>query len=221
MFLFGALGGISPTLASLGATFVRVPETPLPAIGMLYGLVIFAIIGGIVALSNKTLEIRQAIFAGIAAPAILMNIFSSAAEAPSRRAGIEIISSAMAQSGAVITRADNSSTLYVSPTVVGGASLSSEIPVTAEVKTNDGSLKNLRIGGIKYLDSTTAFTVPAGVNKVYLGTQPVAITGSVTSTHIDVVTQPTSFGDFLWALGAPRRFEVKTLTVDPNKIDNK
>jgi hypothetical protein len=76
LFLFGAFGGIMPTLANLATTYVAIPATPMPAVGLLFGLALFAVIGGGVALTNTSREIRQAIFAGIAAPAIMTSIIA-------------------------------------------------------------------------------------------------------------------------------------------------
>jgi hypothetical protein len=74
----GALGGVLPTLAKLASTYVTVPETPLPAIGMLLGLIIFAVIGAAIAFGTGQAEVRQALIAGIAAPGIITNLVAGA-----------------------------------------------------------------------------------------------------------------------------------------------
>jgi hypothetical protein len=93
VFAFGALGGVLPTLTLLASTYVTIPETPLPAPGLLLGLALYAIVGGVVALTNTSQEIRQAIFAGIAAPAILSSVLAGASEAHMRRKTTAYLSS--------------------------------------------------------------------------------------------------------------------------------
>jgi hypothetical protein len=74
IFAFGAFGGILPMLAILASTYCVNPETPLPALALYLALMTWAIVGGGVALTNTSLEKREAIFAGIAAPAIIMSL---------------------------------------------------------------------------------------------------------------------------------------------------
>ena len=82
MFAFGTLGGVLPSLAALAPTYVAAPTTPLPTIGLLFGLALWAIVGGVMALTNTAAEARHAIFAGIAAPAILANVIAGATSSP-------------------------------------------------------------------------------------------------------------------------------------------
>jgi hypothetical protein len=76
IFLLGALGGILPTIARLATVYANAPDTPAPAIGVLYAALGFAIIGGVIALTTQTADIRSAIFAGISAPAIISGVAS-------------------------------------------------------------------------------------------------------------------------------------------------
>jgi hypothetical protein len=80
MFCAGACGGMLPTLANQASIYVNHPDTPLPTVGLFLGIGLWAIVGGVVAFLNDKPEIRQAIFAGIAAPAILTNVVSGATE---------------------------------------------------------------------------------------------------------------------------------------------
>jgi hypothetical protein len=91
MFYFGAFGGTLPTLANLAPMYIANGDTPLPTIGFLFGLAVWAIVGGGIALTNSSPDVRQAIFAGIAAPAILTNIANGATEGAMRRKTTELI----------------------------------------------------------------------------------------------------------------------------------
>jgi hypothetical protein len=91
MFYFGAFGGTLPTLANLAPMYIANWDTPLPTIGFLFGLAVWAIVGGGIALTNSSPDVRQAIFAGIAAPAILTNIANGATEGAMRRKTTELI----------------------------------------------------------------------------------------------------------------------------------
>lgn len=62
---FGALGGILPTLAQVASTYTTNPETPLPAIDLYFGLIVWAIVGDGIALTNTSRERREAIFAAV------------------------------------------------------------------------------------------------------------------------------------------------------------
>lgn len=92
VFLFGAFGGILPTLANLAPQYITDWHTALPTLGFWFGLFIWAVVGGGMALTNATAETRQAIFAAVVAPALLTNITAGASEANMRRRTSEIIS---------------------------------------------------------------------------------------------------------------------------------
>jgi len=85
VFLFGAFGGILPTLANLAPQYITDWQTALPTVGFWFGLFIWAVVGGGMALTNATPETRQAIFAGVVAPALLTSITAGASEANMRR----------------------------------------------------------------------------------------------------------------------------------------
>jgi hypothetical protein len=158
---------------------------------------------------------RPAVFAGIAAPAIIENLVSGAATAAMRRKtadlwpllsvalGVfaEVILPAGAQEGTTARNAG--ATLLISPHVSGGVPASVAIPVTAQVQRGDET-ENVPVGEISNLDGVSTFSVPAGTARVLVSGKPVLLTGAVTKVTLDIKTKPLNEADFLWALGVPR-----------------
>jgi hypothetical protein len=211
LFFFGAFGGIMPTLANLATTYVAIPDTPMPAWGLVFGLALFALIGGGVALTNTSREVRQAIFAGIAAPAIMTSVIAGSTEGGGRRKA-EFISAAHAQTQPQTDSSSSVKMIYFSPSVTGGANLAGEIPVTARVQ-RAGKLENITLGEIRTLEASSAISVPAGIDEVFVMGNPVKVSGPVTQSWLNVTTRPTVLGDFWWSMGGQRKFTVQDLTV--------
>ncbi|MEO3434408.1 hypothetical protein [Inquilinus sp. CAU 1745] len=73
--IVGGFGGCLPTLSRTAATFAAAPETPIPGVGYLFGLLLFFLVGmGISFALNHKRDARQALLLGIAAPGIITNI---------------------------------------------------------------------------------------------------------------------------------------------------
>ncbi|TPN82011.1 hypothetical protein FJ987_17150 [Mesorhizobium sp. CU2] len=213
-FAWGAFGGALPTIAKLASTYVAVPTTPLPALGLLLGVMLWAIVGGGVALTNTSYETRQAIFAGVAAPAILASLISGATSTPGTKVSfLDISAYAQQETGSTTT---GSRAIVISPQVDGGLPRATSIPVTAEVKTGDQT-KIIDLGEIKDLSSPTSFTLPPNTSQVFVSDEPVKTTDSLTNIDLSVKTAPSNGGDLLWALGGPRKFEIQSLQVAPAK----
>ena len=212
LFLFGAFGGIMPTLANLATTYVAIPDTPMPAWGLVFGLALFALIGGGVALTNTSREVRQAIFAGIAAPAIMTSVIAGSTEGGGGRRKAEFISAAHAQTQPQTDSSSSVKMIYFSPSVTGGVNLAGEIPVTAQVQ-RAGKLENITLGEIRTLEASSAISVPAGIDQVFVMGNPVKVSGPVTQSWLSVTTKPTVLGDFWWSMGGQRKFAVQDLTV--------
>ncbi|WP_432283399.1 hypothetical protein SLT36_15325 [Aminobacter sp. BA135] len=215
-FAFGGFGGVLPTLANMASTYVSVPATPMPEYGIYLGLLLWAVVGGGVALTNTSYEARQAIFAGVAAPAILLNIVAGAtSQSGVEKAAAMFGLSAHAEDIQVNTGGLDAAkqwALVVSPSVSGGIPARVSLPVTAEVK-KDGKIETVTIGEITDLRSPTAFTLPAGAAQVFVSGEAVATTGTFTAVDLDVKTAPSAGGDLFWALGAPRRFNITGMNV--------
>jgi hypothetical protein len=219
MFAYGMLGGMMPPLSKLGATFVANPETPLPALGFLLGLAIFAFLGGMVALMNTAPEHRQAIFAGIAAPAIIAGVLAGKSEADNAVRGntafLSFIQSAYAQSGATTATGAVSRVVVIKPEVSGGMPSSVSIPITARVSKGSAT-ETVPVGSITSVDGPTAIAVPPGTGEILVSGKAVAVPSTgPTQIDLSVTTRPTFGGDLLWALGAARTYKVDGVTVKP------
>lgn len=211
-FLWGAFGGALPTIAKLASTYVAAPTTPLPAVGLLLGVALWAVVGGGIALTNTSYETRQAIFAGIAAPAIIASLISGATNAPGAKVSLLDISAYAQQETGIAP--NDSRTIVISPQVDGGLPRFTSIPVTAEVKTGDQS-SVINLGDIKDLSAPTTFTLPANTSQVFVSGQPVKPGNTQTNIDLSVKTAPSNGGDLLWSLGGPRKFDIQSLQVAP------
>jgi hypothetical protein len=104
---WGAIGGILPTLAKIAGTFGANFDAPIPNLsGVAIAVVLYGVIGAVVARGIGNAEIKQAIFAGIAAPAILVSVIAGVSDSkslrldqsrPGKNVNISLFSSAYAQ----------------------------------------------------------------------------------------------------------------------------
>ena len=79
--LFAGIGGTLPTLSRLAATYVNNPNAPLPAYGLYLGLLIFFVIGAVLAVAMGERTLRQALIIGISAPALINSISAGVRDA--------------------------------------------------------------------------------------------------------------------------------------------
>lgn len=209
-FWYGALGGITPAIAGLATTYLAVPETAMPTIGILLGLAGAAFVGGIVAIGFvKDPEVRHAIFAGIAAPSIIANIISGATP-PGNVQNSQadwFTSSAYAQAVTEPVTPGNG-VVIVSPDVTGPYP-SGEISVFA--KMSDGAVQ--KIGNVTNFVSDTAFEVPKGAAQITIGSGSVNIDQAVSRVNLSIQSGPTIYNDFWWALGAKREYGIKSTAI--------
>jgi hypothetical protein len=91
--ILAGFGGTMPTLSKFGAALVADPSSPMPALGFYVGLGIFFLIGSLMAYALAERNLKQALLAGIAAPAIIASTISGAAgaqpQALQQRAGAQ------------------------------------------------------------------------------------------------------------------------------------
>jgi hypothetical protein len=227
ILLGGAIGGALPTLAKVASTFVTIPSTPLPELGLLYGIVLFSIIGAAIAYATGQSDVRQALIAGIAAPGIITNLLAGATPGvpPNHNpvtgvkgAIFEIVTSASAQ-----TPTDRSATVtgtrkvVVDPKVSGGMPSSTNIPVTVEVMGQNNQMRTVEVGTIHSLASPTTFTIPNNIDQLKIGGKAIPLTGDLTTIQLDVTTSSTSGSDFLWALGGVRNFKIDAVSPKINE----
>lgn len=76
--MLAGFGGTMPTLSKFGASLIADPSSPMPAIGFFVGLGIFFLIGSLMAYAFAERNLKQALLAGIAAPAIIASAISGA-----------------------------------------------------------------------------------------------------------------------------------------------
>jgi hypothetical protein len=72
--VLAGIGGTMPTIARMATTYVTDPSTPLPELGMLFGLLLFFIIGGILCFVSSERNLRKAFILGVSAPGIITNM---------------------------------------------------------------------------------------------------------------------------------------------------
>jgi hypothetical protein len=269
----GAIGGMLPTIARLAATYVAQPLTPLPEIGLYFGLALYAGIGSAVAFVMAPfdrrqivlVELRQALIAGIAAPAILGNIIAGAAETRPKMATaimIEDILSTMSpvgsaraqeedeidslttkkasvflseeqrrriravlQGGSFDMKPEDLREVTIRPIVVGETPTVGEIIVSVEFGSGDEK-KIVRIGSITDFRRTRHFIVPKTTTRLFIGDKPVSASelglGEMSDKRLEigliVDTKPTR--DFLWALGAPRKYGISGVEISMTPTDS-
>lgn len=98
----------------------------------------------------------------------------------------------------------------------GQPSTNTNISVTATVE-RDGKFVTVPVGKIKTLDNSTAYSLPPGASQANVGGLSIPLTGEITQANMTVTTRPTVRGDFFWALGAPRDYEIADIKVNPVK----
>jgi hypothetical protein len=217
----GAAGGIIPTTAKMASTYVTVPATPLPEIGLLLGLALFAVIGAAIAYGTAQTDIRQALIAGIAAPGIITNLVAgtdtqkhaSLGEHDSRIAGIiSIIPAARAQDRSPatgLTATSGMKSITIDPRVQGGIPAQTKIPITAEISGGpNNEMHRVQIGTITSLTDSTKLTVPLNTTHVRIGDTQVSVPSNDNKIDLSVSTKSTIQSDFLWALGGQRSYAV-------------
>jgi hypothetical protein len=79
MFAWGAIGGMLPTLGKVAGTFGANFDAPMPnLVGVSIALGLYAILGSIMARVIGNSDLKQAVVAGIAAPASIFQAFLTA-----------------------------------------------------------------------------------------------------------------------------------------------
>ena len=222
-FLWGGFGGTLPTLSRMAATYTTHIAQPLPELTVLLGLLLWAIVGGGIALTAASHDMRQAIFAGIAAPGILTSILAGAEmprdTAPDKAATTTSIwysFSAHAQPLPNIATDDalSGKAITITPEVVGGLPRSVTLPVIAEID-RDGTRESVDVGSIRNLWGESTFVLPEGTTSVSVSGVRIETMEPITEIELSVRTSPSRFGDLLWALGANRTFSIDEIVATP------
>lgn len=86
MLIWGAVGGALPTLAKIAGTYGSNFDAPMPnVLGVAVAIALYSLIGAVVARAMGHSEMKQALFAGIAAPAIVVSVLAGASDSNSVR----------------------------------------------------------------------------------------------------------------------------------------
>lgn len=222
--VIAAIGGLLPTAAKLATTYTTAPDTPVPGVGLVYGLLLFAVIGAVLAYALSETNVRQALVLGIAAPGVITNIVAGAnhPRPVSMGALLDAIpfATASAQTGPGIkspAAAPVVKALSLRPVTRNGDAWSNaNLPVSVTFILPDGT------------SSAPAAFVPIGqVQKIPVPNQATAVrfTAGQMSREVDLSALPTETldievtvkgkNDFFWALGARREAIVGNLKVIP------
>lgn len=232
--IFGALGGMCPTIAKLAAFYSVQTGADLPELGVWIGLTLFAFLGGIIALGFGATEVRAAIVAGIAAPAIVTNVISGAngagKEDLSAMLQIPVISVAHAQDrtpdvtgvvvGAMLATGavtNQSRVIQVNPRIIGGVPNRVSVPL-AFVVERDGVQTDVPVSTITKSTKTRNYVVPEGAVSLRVNGETIGLDEFDEQIDIEINTAPTFGGDLLWALGGKRSYRVIDLKVNQEAI---
>jgi len=225
--ILAGVGGAIPTISRLASTYVSDPTTPLPEPGLYFGLLLFFIIGSVLAYAFSERNMRQAFILGVCAPGIITNIVAGVNDAnlSSQTAFLDItpsfISSAYAQDSDVTpvgagvdTRITTSGVTKIPKNIIvnsnvygAGAWDMKNIPIFVTAIEKDGSKKN--IAGFPAYQGSIEVEVPE--NTVAVQIRAAGYTNQITLPDVNF-TQATINSqvrvegkhDFLWALGAKR-----------------
>ena len=234
---FGALGGCCPTIAKLASYYSTQWGAPPPELGVLIAMLLFALLGGIVAIAVGSQEIKAAIIAGIAAPGIVTNIISGqnianpspmyqtqhSAQENSTNDPFFGVRSSYAQSGA--SRANGTSSpepgrrisirtrTIPDRTPVFPFMYPPRLDVMVTVNVN-GRKHRFTIGSLPIHQGSQDIPLPPGAESITLGGQDF-ILESLDELTITARILPSFGGDFFWMLGIPRQYEIEIENIEP------
>jgi hypothetical protein len=226
------VGGMMPTLCSVGSHYAVQPNAPWPQPGLLIAAVVFAIVGLAAAHGLSPTDRRQAFALGISAPAIIASIISGANKSQVV-SYFELTSPAYAQStnqNTINTPTENPSVLFAgtpnlgknSRVVVLGYSpgTAGQINSTIDVSGTTSNGQNIPIGSFWANSANSKIIVgPSDLNSITLkssngvqknipldaGTKEITVTPALESTFT---------GDMLWGFGANRKLALSNFHVE-------
>jgi|SRR5258708_108467 hypothetical protein len=220
IFIWGAVGGALPTLGKIAGTYGANFDAPPPHfLGVLIAITLYSTIGAVVSRAIGNPDMKQALFAGIAAPAIVVSVLAGASDSQSlhpkqQSSAMSFLSAALAQSPNV----DSSLPKNLRPlNVLMEANTSYPVEGSIQIlATMDG--KNLTpISDVQFFGSkvVTQVSIPAVPTRLAFrssnGAYAVLEVNKESMVTVDVFPV-TSFGkDFQWALGGQRTLAIGRL----------
>jgi hypothetical protein len=233
MFGWGAVGGLMPTLGKIAGAIGANFEVPVFSFwGVVAAMVIYALIGCVMARAMGEVEMKQALIAGIAAPAILTNVFNGATEGKIKLTDLFFLGHAMAQTPSSAPNTGNKvasdaawqpyRTVTFDPNVPG-ASGAMKKPITVRILVPDkeGNAQEWYSGQLNSSTTNTTIAVPKSqAHIIFDGRVNLVVPASPDNVTVDVdITSKSSFADgFWWALGGQpaNRVEVKASIASPH-----
>ncbi len=219
ILMFGAFGGCCPTLARLASYYSTNPAGGLPQAGVFIGIGLFAILGAFIAVGFGAKELKAAIVAGIAAPGLVTNIVNGAGAGTAAHVPQAMIVQPMFISAA---HADNPPVVEVLPSFRGLRLLTLNTtwegpqPKDAQVDYRfvDANGTHLAGGGTLVLgEAAVVVPVPDGAVSIAIGPQQTPLPDQIDSAEVTITTGTSLGGDLLWALGADRAYDIKSVSV--------
>ncbi|MCJ8141624.1 hypothetical protein MKI84_01705 [Ancylobacter sp. A5.8] len=212
ILFFGAFGGVSPSVMKLASTLVTNPIAELPLLGFFVGLGLYAVLGGGLALALGEQNLRGALFAGIAAPALISNAITGAQDArmqpqlvPAQPVSL-LFSTAHAQEATPEIR-------LPSPTpgdrpnvlaIIKADPAAANIAVPVCFLTTVGATDCVDQQTVSTGNGATVVSVPTDALGVRVAGDTLPLTGQTTTIAISAERIATSQKDFWWALGGRR-----------------
>lgn len=238
MFVWGAVGGMLPTLAKIAGTFGTNFDAPAPNwVGVSIALTLYGLLGAVMARAFAYAEMKQSLFAGIAAPAILAGALAGFTESKgvnqnllrqeAPRPGIEVprpgaglLSSAYAQAPQQTTREMAKETKPFD-VVIEFEEYSYPIEGVIFIIAMRKNAPDLQVARLLTTTSTATINVPvdaeyllmiAGRGDGVVYSPPLKQVADKTTLVITVFPKPSVGGDLSWALGGKRVLEIAKLS---------
>jgi hypothetical protein len=220
MIAWGALGGALPTLGKIAGTYGANFDAPSPEIsGVVIAVALYAVIGSVVSRAMGNPDIKQALFSGIAAPAVVISIVAGASDSKSvtpntHVSGISLFSSAFAQPampGAAtpaLTRKIEIKVQAATPYPVNGV---------IQISAKEGD-KLTSVGSVQISANSgqTSVQIPTGPTTLVFtsasGAKAQVAVNTETSVLVTITPSTSAASDLKWALGSQRVLDIGALS---------
>jgi hypothetical protein len=226
--VFGALGGMMPSLLRLAASLSGDASAALPGLAIAVGIAVYGIIGATLATVLGKTSTYDAFVTGIAAPALVASMIHGATDdTQSHKTTIQslqaapahvsigipawhIISSAQAQPAPPAPTGGPGPSVTIYPKVNG--SMPTEVEIRIEAQMNAGNKVSLET--LRNVSAPKTIKLPPNTKGVWIGGKYVDLKGPDTAVDLNATTRPSFGSGVLFALGGPRpRFEISTVDV--------
>jgi len=229
--IFAGLGGTMPTLCKLASTYATNPDTDPPRLGLYIGLLLFFVIGSILASAFSEADLKKAFIIGVSAPGIITNISAGVSEAYDKEAKLydRIVSTAYAaeieapNNMPPVQNTNPPRKIIVDTYSKGGSSNETQYNFMVAVKDQNRQERIVGIFGEQTNKSNSrnnkinnSFELPTNAKEIVIYakgfTKVIPVPNNqFTTAKIALVFYAQTKNDFLWAIGAKRGFEVTNI----------